>query len=215
MDGRSKIQHVVGVIQDFHFMDLSQIIEPLMIRLNPARIDALAVRLSPGNTQDQVEQIRRAWTKIVPHSVFDFYFLNDSLNIQYRSQQNFGRLLTHSSFLAIFIACLGLFGMAAFTSLQRTKEIGIRKVLGASRRGIVFLLGRDVGRLILASNIVAWPLAYFGIRIWLRNFAYRTSAGPEIFFASALLVLSVGFLTVLYHSLKAAASDPVTTLKYE
>jgi putative ABC transport system permease protein len=216
LDGRSISKRVIGVIGDFHFMDVRTSIEPLMVYLAPAEIDTLAVRLAPGGElTERLEFLRRAWNKVVPSAPFDYFFLDASLESQYRLEGSLSRLFSYFSVLAVFIACLGLFGMAAYSAEQRTKEIGIRKVLGASSSGLVLLLSREMGKFILFANIIAWPLAYWVAGHWLQDFAYRTPIHFWIFPLSAVLVLTIGFLTTAYQSFKAAASDPVDSLRYE
>ena len=216
LDGRSISKRVVGVTGDFHFMDVRTTIEPLLIHLAPGEIDALTVRLAPGgDLTERLESLREKWHYVVASTPFDYYFLDASLESQYRLEERLSRLFSYFSGLAVFIACLGLFGMAAYSAEQRTKEIGIRKALGASSSGLVFLLSRDMGKFILLANIIAWPLAYWAAGHWLQDFAYRTPIHFWIFPASAALVLSIGFLTTAYQSFKAAASDPVDSLRYE
>jgi putative ABC transport system permease protein len=216
LDGRSISKRVVGVIRDFHFMDVHTAIEPLMVHLAPDEIDALTVRLAPGgDLTERLESLRKAWNDVVPSTPFDYFFLDASLESQYRLEERLSRLFSYFSVLAVFIACLGLFGMTAFSAEQRTKEIGIRKVLGASSSGLVLLLSREMGKFILFANLIAWPLAYWAARLWLQDFPYRTPVHFWIFPGSAVLVLAVGFLTTAYQSFKAAASDPVNSLRYE
>jgi len=197
-------------------MDIRALIEPLMINLTPGETDALTVRLAPGgDLTERLQSLREAWNNVVPSTPFDYFFLDASLESQYRTEDRLSRLFSYFSVLAVFIACLGLFGMAAYSAEQRTKEIGIRKVLGASSSGLVLLLNREMGKFILFANIIAWPLAYWAARHWLQDFPYRTPIHFWIFPASAILVLTIGFLTTAYQSFKAAASDPVGSLRYE
>jgi putative ABC transport system permease protein len=133
----------------------------------------------------------------------------------YKSERRLGNMVLYFSLLTILIACMGLFGLASFTAEQRTKEIGIRKILGASAPGIVLLLSRQFGKLILIANLIAWPAAYFILRRWLDNFYYRIGIGVWVFAGAAALVIVIGLLSVSYQSLKAALSDPVDSLRYE
>jgi putative ABC transport system permease protein len=209
------LKTVVGVVRDFHFMNVRRMIEPMMLVCDPRQVGALVVRLSPGNTAGGVEGLRRVWSDVTGGAPFDYYLLEDALRAEYRPEEDIAALFTSFSLLAVLIACLGLFGMAAFAAEQRTKEIGIRKVLGASTATLVALLNRDMGKYILIANIIAWPLAYLAARWWLRNFAYRTSVPAWIFGAAAVAVVAVGFLTTSYHSVRAASSEPVESLRYE
>jgi putative ABC transport system permease protein len=206
---------VVGVVRDFHFMNVRRIIEPMMLVCDPQQAGALVVRLSPGAAAGGVEGLRRVWSDVTGGAPFDYYFLESALDAEYRPEEDIAALFTSFSLLAVLIACLGLFGMAAFTAEQRTKEIGIRKVLGASPATLVALLNRDMGKYILIANLIAWPLAYGAARWWLRGFAYRTSVAPWIFGAAALAVVTIGFLTTSYYSVRVASSDPVKSLRYE
>jgi putative ABC transport system permease protein len=216
LDGQSNSKRVVGVVGDFHFMDVRALIEPLMIVLTPGEADALTVRLAPGGDLTvRLQSLRDAWNNVVPSTPFDYFFLDASLESQYRAEDRLSRLFSYFSVLAVFIACLGLLGMAAYSAEQRTKEIGIRKVLGASSSGLVLLLSREMGKFILFANIIAWPLAYWAAGLWLQDFPYRTPIHFWIFPASTVLVLAIGFLTTAYQSFKAAASDPVDSLRYE
>jgi putative ABC transport system permease protein len=215
LDGAAIARTVVGMVRDFHFMDVRRMIEPMMLYFNPGAAEALVVRLAPGDAGGRMEELRQVWEDVTGGIPFDFYFLEHALEAEYRPEEGLAALFTSFALLAVFIACLGLFGMAAFTAEQRTKEIGIRKVLGASAAKLVAILNRDMGKYVLAANLVAWPLAYLAARWWLRDFAYRTSVPAWIFGAVAGLVLVIGFLTTSYHSVRAASSDPVDSLRYE
>jgi putative ABC transport system permease protein len=216
LDGNAFPKRVIGVVGDFHFMDVRALIEPLMIFLAPSDTSALLVRLAPGgDLAERLRSLREAWSNVVPSTPFDYFFLDASLESQYWTEERLSRLFSYFSVLAVFIACLGLFGMAAYSVEQRTKEIGIRKVLGASSSGLVLLLSREMGKFILLANIIAWPLAYWAAGHWLQDFPYRTPIHFWVFPASGILVLAIGFLTTSYLSFKAAASDPVDSLRYE
>jgi putative ABC transport system permease protein len=215
LDGQAIYKTVVGVIRDFHFQDIRRLIEPMMIDFDPEAAEALVVRLAPGDAAGGVEGLRRIWENVTGGTPFDFYLLEDTLDAEYRAEEGLAALFTSFSFLAVLIACLGLFGMAAFTTEQRTKEIGIRKVLGASAVKLVAILNRDMEKYILIANFIAWPIAYLAARWWLGNFAYRTSIPPWIFAAAAIAAVVVGFLATSYHSVRAASSDPVKSLRYE
>jgi putative ABC transport system permease protein len=215
LDGQAIAKTVVGVVRDFHFMDVRRMIEPMMMNSDPEGAEALVARLAPGDVAGHMEGLRRAWAGTTGGAPFDFYLLENALEAQYRPEEALAALFTFFAMLAVFIACLGLFGMAAFTTEQRTKEIGIRKVLGASAAKLVAILNRDMGKYVLAANLVAWPVAYLAARWWLRDFAYRTAIPLWIFGAAGGLVLVIGFLTTSYHSVRAASSDPVDSLRYE
>jgi len=215
MDSQAILKTVVGVVRDFHYMNVRRLIEPMMLVFSPQESRALVVRLSPGRGVGGVEELRRVWGDMTGGAPFDYYLLENALDAEYRPEEGLAALFSTFSLLAVSIACLGLFGMAAFTAEQRTKEIGIRKVLGASAAKLVAILNRDMGKYILIANIIAWPFAYLAARWWLRNFAYRSSIPPWIFGAAAVATLFVGFLATSYHSMRAASSDPVESLRYE
>jgi putative ABC transport system permease protein len=215
LHGRAVYKTVVGVVRDFHFMDVRRMIEPMMIDFNPDGAEALVVRLGQGDIPDRIRELEQSWKTITGGIPFDFYLLESALDAEFRPEEDLAALFTVFSLLAVFVACLGLYGMAAFNTEQRTKEIGIRKVLGASTSKIVLILDQDMGKVILLANVIAWPLAYLAAGRWLRNFAYRTPIPLWIFGAAAGLVLVVGFLTTSYHSVRAAVADPVKSLRYE
>jgi putative ABC transport system permease protein len=216
LDDKSEWKTVVGVVRDYYYADARRIIEPLMIRpAVPSDIQALAVRLGPGNISSQLKALQNVWERAIHSSSFDFFFLDARLDGQYRAEERLNRLFSYFGLLAVFIACLGLFGMAAFAAEQRAKELGIRKVLGASGPEIVMMLSRDFGRLVLVANLIAWPLAYWAAGRWLRNFAYRAPVSPLLFFGSAFLVAVIAFATTSYQSVRAAAANPAEALKYE
>jgi len=190
-------------------------IEPMYINNSYPEIEAISLRISSENIAKQVDLIRSKWKEVVPLAPFDYFFLDESFNNQYRTEERLSRLFSNFSLLAIFIACLGLFGMACFSAEHRTKEIGIRKVLGASTSGLVVMLTKDLTKLFFIANLVAWPMVYLTSRIWLQNFAYRTHVGLGIFIFSAILVLLLSLGTISYQAVKAAMANPVNSLRYE
>jgi putative ABC transport system permease protein len=212
--GETRI-NVIGVIKDYHSMSLREKIEPMILFYDTAECATLAVRVAPTNIQKTLSLIKSKWNDILPQKPFDYFFLDDSFDSQYRAEERMGNLTLRFSLLAIFIGCLGLFGMASYTTEQRTKEIGIRKVLGASAALIVRMLSKEYVVLVAIGNLIAWPASYFLMKSWLDSFAYRTSLSPWVFMAAAILSLVVALLTVSYKSVKAALSNPVDSLRYE
>ncbi len=162
-----------------------------------------------------VAAIEGVWQTFSPGRPLDYFFLDDDYDRQYRSEQRISKIVTTFTILALFIACLGLFGLAAFTAEQRTKEIGVRKVLGASVGGIVVLLSKDFVKLVGLAFVLAAPVAYFVMGRWLEDFAYRIDMSWGIFLMAGLAALGVALLTVCYQSVRAALADPVTSLRYE
>ncbi|MBC7920835.1 MAG: ABC transporter permease, partial [Ferruginibacter sp.] len=212
--GSGQSQEIVGVFRDFNFRSLHQKIQPLMI-LFTAEGDYLSVRVKPGATRQTVKALERQWRVYAPNTPFDYSFLDENFDAQYRAEQQTGKVFTVFTGLAIFIACLGLFGLAAFTAEQRTKEIGIRKVLGASVLGLVQLLSGDFLKLVLLSNVIAWPLAWYMMDTWLRDFAYRTPIEPGTFALAGLLAVTIALLTVIFQAIKVARTNPVHSLRTE
>ena len=155
------------------------------------------------------------WQKYAGDFEFDYRFLDESLDTLYRGEQQVGRIISVFTILSIFISCLGLFGLASFMALRRTKEIGIRKVLGASLSGVIVLLTKEFSKWVIIANLIAWPLSYFALNRWLQEFPYRTDIKLWIFVGAGLLTFMIAILTVSYQSLKAALSNPADSLRYE
>ena len=206
---------VVGVIKDFHFQTLHQRIGALCLIAPGSGFRYLFARVNPQNLEGTIRIMQKAWEKFESHYPFHYQFFDEDFDSLYRSEQRIGTIVRYFSVLAVFISCLGLFGLAAFMAEQRTKEIGIRMVLGASFVEIVALLSKEFIKWVLAANVIAWPLAYFVMNKWLQNFAYRTEIGMGVFLASAALALGIALLTVSFQSVKAAAANPVDSLRYE
>jgi putative ABC transport system permease protein len=206
---------VVGVVKDFHFAPLHLNIEPLALTLLSERPNWLSIRISPHDIPGTLAFIERTWKAHSPQEDFSYSFLDDRLDRMYRIEEKLGKTFSIYTFIALFVACIGLFGLASFITAQRTKEIGIRKVLGATEWNITTLTTTRFLGLVLVSNAVAWPVAYFAMNRWLQNFAYKTSIGIGIFTMSAGLSLFIAFLTVGYQSIKAALANPADSLRYE
>jgi len=206
---------VIGVVKDFHFRPLHQKIEPAALYIYPKLFQYISVRISPTDVSRSLDFLKAKWQALVPGQIFQYSFLDEDFDKLYRAEMRLSRIFTVVTFLAIFIACLGLFGLAAFEAVQRTKEMGIRKVLGASTTGIVMLLSKEFTKWVLLANIVAWPVAYYAMNRWVQNFAYRISIGPLVFIQSAVLAFIVALLTVIYQAMKVSLANPVDTLRYE
>ena len=206
---------VIGVVKDFHSRSLHTAIRPFVFRMYKPWTNLAFVRIEEPQPRAALARIEAAYEEAAPGFPFDFEFLSEVVNRQYISEQGLASLFRVFSLLSIFIACLGLFGLASFTTEQKTKEIGIRKVLGASVAGIVRLTARDFIRWILLANVVAWPLAYTGMYLWLQEFAYRVKIGVMWFVIAGGLTLLIALLTVSYHALRAALSNPIDSLRYE
>jgi putative ABC transport system permease protein len=214
-DGR-----VVGVMKNFHFEEMQSKIEPLAVFLDvtngrPQRANFALLRVAPGGVPGTIEAVQRAWTAVNPGFPFDIRFLNDRIDEMYRTEERAGGLLRTFAVLAILIACLGLFGLASFTAEQRTREIGIRKILGASVPQITVMLCREFFILVFLANILAWPAAYWAMANWLKSYAYRTTLEPTVFLLALGLALAIAILTVSFQALRAALASPSESLKYE
>jgi putative ABC transport system permease protein len=205
---------VVGVIGDYHFSSLKDAIEPLAVAIRPWR-GMLAFKIESRDLQKTLAALEQQWKSFSPAFPFEFSFLDESLDQLYRHEQRESTLFRLFGFLAIFIACLGLFGLAAFAAEQRGREIGIRKVLGASIASVTGLLSREFVKLVLLANVIAWPVAYFAMNKWLENFAYRVSLEWWLFALAGGLALLIALLTVSTQAIRAALANPVETLRYE
>lgn len=206
---------VIGVVKDFHYRSLHDRVAPLFICQERWVMQFLTLRIHPENVPETMAFIRQKWQQFLPDHPFTFEFFDDSLDNMYQREIRFATIAQFSSFLAIFIACLGLFSLAALTTEQRSKEIGIRKVLGASVPSIIALLSKEFTWLVVMANLIAWPVAYFLMKDWLRDFAYRIELGWESFVLGAILSLIIAWLTVSYQAIRAALANPVDTLRSE
>ncbi len=205
---------VIGVVKDFHFDSLREKIRGYLIKM-PGNVGRIAVKIRPESVSETIRSIERIWKQMNPVHPFEYSFMDDSLKRMYRSEQRVGKILLSFSLIAIFVACLGLFGLASFTTEQRTKEIGIRKVLGASVPNVVALLSKEFTKWVILANLIAWPFAYYAMNIWLKNFAYRIQLGLWVFVLSGVIALGIALLTVSAKSIKAAIANPVDSLRYE
>jgi len=206
---------IIGVVKDFHFRSLYEPIAPLILVIAPGWITDLYIRLDGNDLSGTMAAVEKVIKTHAPNYPFEFRFMNDEINELYSTEVRFGKLVQAGTGLAIFIACLGLFGLASFMAQQRTKEIGIRKILGSSTTGIVALLSKDFLLWVGMANLIAWPAAWWMMQVWLRNFAYRVPLTLWPFLFSGIGVLVVAWLTVSWQSFRAASSDPVDTLRYE
>ena len=206
---------VLGVVKDFHFQSLHHQIEPLIITLQFHTPTNFLVQIQPADMPQTLAALKAAWEGFSSDQPFTYSFLDETVDVLYRADARWGQVIGYAALLAILIGCLGLFGLAAFSAEQRTKEIGVRKVMGASISGIVVLLSRDFLKLVLVAFVVAAPVAYVAMNRWLENFVYRTEVGVETFVQAGLLVLLIAMLTVSYQALKAALANPVKALRYE
>ena len=210
---------VVGVTEDFHVASLHDPIGPIAMTLaggqGGSALPFLVVRIQPDDVPGTLDFLTRTWDEFLPAQPFAYSFLDRDLDALYEADRRLGAIFRVFAGLAILIACLGLFGLAAFTTQQRTKEIGVRKVLGAGVPSLVALLSRDFLRLVGIAFVVAAPVAFFVMERWLEDFAYRVTLGPVVFMVAGLIALSIAVATVSFHTLRAATSDPVRSLRYD
>lgn len=206
---------IIGVVKDYHFKSLHSEIEPLVLAIVPSLYRYVFVKLDAGNISDTLTSIENTWKTFFPETPFVIHFLDEAYEKLYRSEQRMGTLFNYFAILAVVISCLGLFGLASFMAEKRTKEIGIRKVLGASVTGIVVLLNKQFAKWVLVANIIAWPIAYYAMSQWLQGFAYRIDLEVWTFALAAVVALVIAVMTVSYQSVKAAMTSPADSLRYE
>jgi putative ABC transport system permease protein len=206
---------IVGVVKDFHYRSLHEEIRPLVLAVAPGWFTDMYVRIHPDDLRATVSFIEITLKEMAPDFPLEYTFLNADIDRLYKEDRRIGSLVRYGAALAVFIAGLGLFGLASFTAEQRTKEIGVRKVLGSSVREIVFLLTRDFSRWVLLANLIAWPMAYIAVNAWLKNFSYRIDVGIAVFLLTGLATLAIAFISVAYQAIRAARANPVDSLRYE
>ncbi len=205
---------VIGVVKDFHYQSLHHEIEPLII-MTGNWFEYFAIRIRSDDIAGTLSFLKAQWKEIAPNKPFDYFFLDDDYDKLYRTEKQIGTLFGFFSILAIFVASLGLFGLASFTAQQRIKEIGIRKVLGASISNLVLMLSKEFTLLVGIANLIAWPIAYYAMHRWLQDFAYRIDLGIWAFVLSGFLALFIALTTVSYQAWKVARTNPVDALRYE
>jgi putative ABC transport system permease protein len=212
---------IIGVYKNFHFESLKNLIEPLVIKSIPEKEDFyetnsfLNLKLNSKNIAETMSFIQNKWKELFPQAPYDYFFLNEDFNLQYSYDEKICRIILSFSILAIFIACLGLYGLILFSAEQKTKEIGIRKVLGASVRSVILLLAKEFIVLVISANIIAWPIAWFVMNQWLQNFAYRIDLTLWPFLLAGLLALVIALFTVSWQVIHVATANPVESLRYE
>jgi putative ABC transport system permease protein len=210
-----KTWNIIGVVEDFHFESLKSGIRPLAFFLNSHSNGNVSFRFEAANTQEVIQKVEGLWKKMADGQPFQYSFLDEDFESMYSSEQRLGKIFAVFAGLAIFIACLGLFALTAFTAEQRTKEIGIRKVLGASVGNIVLLLSREFGKLIFLAFFLSLPLAWFAVNWWLKNYTYKTEVGIFIYLLAGGSAFLLAWLTMSYQSIKAANANPVNSLRNE
>ncbi len=213
-DGTTQTYHVIGMVKDFHFRSLHESIKPLVMVLG-TDYGTLIAKVKTADVHSLITRIEAKWKGLNPEGPFSYSFLNDRFNNTYKAEQHIGNILAIFAGLTIFVACIGLFGLVTFTAEQRTKEIGIRKVLGADVSGIVTLLSKDFLKLVVIAFIIAAPIAWYAMNRWLQDFAYSIDLGAGIFIIAALIALLITIITVSYQALRSAMASPVKSLRSE
>jgi len=206
---------VIGVIKNYHFEPLHNLIRPVLIRLQESQTSELVIKISPKDISKTISSIQEEWNGLSPNRPFNYHFLDDRLAEQYISEQRQSQTIIYLTVIAIFIACLGLFGLSSFIAEQQRKEIGIRKVFGASARNITVKLSRELTQWIIIANVIAWPFAYFVMKKWLETFAYRNPIHVSVFIIAGLIALGIALLTVSFQTVRAANTNPAEVMEYE
>jgi putative ABC transport system permease protein len=208
--------HIVGVVNDINIYSLHQV--PYAISYVVTSINNhnyLSIRILPQNIPETIGHIQKTWQEMVPSYPLDYFFLDESFEQMHISDKKMSEIFSIFSILAIFVACMGLFGLATYTAEQKTKEIGVRKILGASASSIYLLLSQEFLKWVALANIIAWPVAYYAMNKWLQNFAFRITIGWEIFLVSGCVALAISLMTVSFQSIKATTTNPADSLRYE
>jgi len=208
-------RRIIGVVKDYHFESLRNPIIPMAMRIDPRWYQQACVRISPHRVSDTLAFLEKKWKEGHPRYPFEYQFLDDMIHSLYRSEQSIGTTVTVFTVLALFISCLGIFGLSSYTAEQRTKEIGIRKVLGASVSSVVKHISKEFVFLVIIANVIAWPLAYFLINQWLQRFAYRVAMGWWTFILVGIVIFVLSLLTISWQIIRAATANPVDSLRYE
>lgn len=212
------VHPIVGVVKDFHYMGMQSPIEPLFIQhclAHDSGIGYFTLTVKTGDMDETVQFVRNTWARIFPEYPFEYFFLDQDFKRLYEKEGRLRQMIGLLTYLGIFVTCLGLWGLSSLSTEQRIKEIGIRKILGASVLGVVVLFSREFVKWVIAANVIAWPLGYFLVRSWLQNFVYRTQITPHIFLLSAVFAVVIALMTLSLQTMKAARANPVESLRYE
>lgn len=215
IDMNNRKGEIVGVVKDFHFAPLQQKIAPLILFTESYQLSAIFIKLKEGNAHEQIATLKSIAAAVTPHRPFEYTFLDEEYNAMYANEERMSMVSTTFATLTIIIACLGLFGLVSFSAAQKTKEIGIRKVMGATASSIVLLITKDFTRLVVIAIVIAIPVAYWLMQQWLNDFAYRTDLSAWPFVVAALLSIVIAFGTASFQAIRAALINPVDTLRSE
>ena len=206
---------VIGVVKDFHYRSLRNLIDPIILMLSDEPLQTITLKIDQSDLESTLSFMEEKWNKFCPTFPFSYEFMDDNLRAQYEAEEKTSRVFSYFTIICIFIACLGLLGLTAYATEQRIREISIRKVLGATEKSIVYLLTSNFAILVIISNVIAWPIAWLGIKKWLENFAYSTKLSPLIYVAAGLIALIIAILTISIRAIHAARTNPADALKYE
>jgi hypothetical protein len=206
---------ILGVVKNFHQKSMHKPIYPLVMQMNPDELKYMCIRLLPEGAPGIISFLEQQWLETASDYLFEYRFMDETLDNFYRSEHRMGVIFRWSTFLAIIISCLGLFGLASFAAERRTKEIGIRKVLGASVSNILRLLSQEIVLLVLIANVIAAPVAYYAMSQWLHNFVFRIDIGWNVFVLTAITALIVAIATVSIQAIRVAIANPINALRYE
>jgi putative ABC transport system permease protein len=206
---------VVGVIGDLHLRALQERTAQMVFFASSSVLDIMTLKINPTNVPETLADVDRVWNKIVPQVPINRYFVGDRYDALYGPEERRSQIFTAFSIFAIFVACLGLFGLASFAAEQRTLEIGMRKVLGAKVRDIQLLIGAQFIKSVLIANLIAWPVVYFVMRDWLDNYEYRIDINPLVFITCGLIAIALAWATVGWQVYAVARANPIRALRYE
>jgi putative ABC transport system permease protein len=210
-----KTGKVIGVVKDFNYKSLYDKMEVAVLHIYPSANWKVAVKMKSANLQSSVSQVKKVWDQFSPEYPMDFKFMDENFDKMYKSEEKLMTLVWLFTAIAIFVGCLGLFGLSTYAAERRTKEIGIRKVLGASVNGIVFMLSKDFLKLVMIALLIASPIAWYFMNQWLQDFAYRIVINWWVFGMAAIVVLLIAVLTVSTQAIRAALSNPVRAIRSE
>lgn len=207
--------NIIGVVNDFNFLPLTKEIEPMAIFYSTDDYNYMLLKVDGTKTAETIEYVEDLWNQYLPEFPFEYNFLDEFYGRIYANITRLSKLIRYFAVLAVLISCLGLFGLASFTAEQKTKEIGIRKVLGSSITRVLALQQREFFGLVLAANVISWPLAWYFMSDWLDTFVYKIVLSPILFISAGVLSIAITFLTVIFLSYRAAIKNPVDAIKYE
>jgi putative ABC transport system permease protein len=206
---------IVGIVKDFHYASLREAIGPLAIMFSTDRVVSLSLKTDGEDVAGTIAFIEETYKTFEPYRSFTYTFADDNFNENYRYEEKLSKIVTAFAGIAVFVACLGLFGLASFNAEQHTKEIGIRKVLGASISGIVILLSKGITRWVVIANLISFPAIFIFTQKFLQTYAYKMKIGFELFIVPGLIALAIAIITVSYQTIRAATANPVESLRYE